>query len=103
MKTDNRNYPSEGEKVIVKLQGFRDEWDNYKWFCICLIGICEREKESEVKIIQRKMANSFQNCKLINLESLEAQIIPNRINKNKYTPEHVTIKLQKKSMVKIKF
>ena len=75
----------------------RDLWDNIKWANLCIIGIPggeEKEKGIE-NIFEEIMAENFPNLKDTDIKIQEAQRALNKLNLNRPTPRHITIKMAK--------
>uniref|UniRef100_A0A8D1SPW4 L1 transposable element RRM domain-containing protein n=1 Tax=Sus scrofa TaxID=9823 RepID=A0A8D1SPW4_PIG len=75
----------------------RDLWDNIKWANPCIIGIPEgEEKEKGIEnIFEEIMAENFPNLKKADIKIQEAQRAPNKLNPNRPTSRHITIKMAK--------
>ena len=75
----------------------RDLWDTIKWANLCIIGIPEgKEKERGIEnIFEEIMAKNFPNLKDTDIKTQEAQRAPNKLNANRPTPKHITIKMAK--------
>ena len=75
----------------------RDLWDNIKQANICIIGIPEgKEEEKGIgNIFEKIMADNFPNLKHTRIKKQDAQRAPNKLNPNRPTPRHITIKIAK--------
>ena len=73
-------------------------WDNFKRTNICIIGVPEgEEKEQEIgNLFGKIMKENFSDLiKETDMQVQEAQRVPNKMNTNRSTPRHITIKMQK--------
>uniref|UniRef100_A0A8D1KDA3 L1 transposable element RRM domain-containing protein n=1 Tax=Sus scrofa TaxID=9823 RepID=A0A8D1KDA3_PIG len=75
----------------------RDLWDNIEQANVPIIGIPEgKEKERGIEnIFEEIMAKNFPNLKDTDIKTQEAQRAPNKLNANRPTPKHITIKMAK--------
>ena len=76
----------------------QDLWDNLKHANLHIIGVPEGEerKKGIKNLFEVIMAESFLNLKKeTDIQVQEAQRVPNKINPNRPTPRHVTIKMAK--------
>ena len=75
----------------------RHLWDNIKQANLRIIGSPEgEEKEEETEnIFEGIMAENFPELKEADIQIQEAQRAPDKVNPNRPTPRHVTIKMAK--------
>lgn len=75
----------------------RDLWDKIKWANLHTIGIpegVEKDKGME-NIFEEIITGNFPNLKDTEFKIWEAQRAPNKLNPNRPTPRHITIKMAK--------
>ena len=72
-------------------------WDNIKQANLCIIGIPEgKEKEKGIEnIFEEIISENFPNLKETDIKMQGAQMAPNKLNPNRPTPRHITIKMEK--------
>ena len=75
----------------------KDLWDNIKKAKLHIIGILEGEEEKKgiENIFEEIMAENFLNLKKTDIKIQEAQKAPNKLNPNRPTLGHITIKRAK--------
>ena len=74
-----------------------DLWDNIKQANLHIIGIpegAEKDKGME-NIFEQIITGNFPNLKDTDFNTQEAQRAPNKLNPNRPTPRHITIKMAK--------
>ena len=74
-----------------------DLWDNINHANLCIIGAPrEEEREKGIKnVFEEIMAENVPNLKWTDIQTQEAQGVPNKINPNRHTPKHNIIKMAK--------
>jgi len=73
-----------------------DLWDNIKRANLRIIGILGEEKEKGMEnIFEDIITGNFPNLKDTDFKIEEAQRAPNKLNPNRPTPRHITIKMAK--------
>ena len=86
------------EKRIYKNEDrLRSFWDIFTFTNIRIIGVPEEEEEQETEnLFEKIMKENFPNLvKELDIQVLEAQSIPSKMDPKKTTPKHIIIKIPK--------
>ena len=74
----------------------RDLWGKTQGANLRIRGIPEEEKEKGIEtIFEEIMSENFPNLKATDIKKQDAPRAPNKVNPNRPTPRHITIKMAK--------
>ena len=87
-------YPA---RISFKIEGeIKNLWRKTKDANIRIRGIPEKEKEKGIEtIFEEIMSENFTNLKATDIKKQDAPRAPNKVNPNRPTPRHITIKMAK--------